>query len=180
MNASDEYTHTLLEMHELGLIKLPIDVLELILLQVFDIDPLYILHLSEVCKAFHRAMQKPTIAAKLKKLRKRLKKDLAMVKQRGSNLQYVKYQIREICMAAVTQWAPVLHIVKDQTREICLAAVTKYGRALKLVKNQTEELCIAVVTQNGNALKFVQNITPEICLAAIAQKPTTMYLQHVN
>tara|TARA_R110002153_G_scaffold273997_3_gene446429 strand:- start:52156 stop:52710 length:555 start_codon:yes stop_codon:yes gene_type:complete len=168
---NDDLSHirTLLELCELGLTAIPTDVLQLILLHLFDIDPLSVLYLSEVCKAFHRAMQKPTIAAGLGGLCGQLKKDLAMVKQNGLYLEFVKYQPLQICMAAVTQNGYALYYVKIQTEEICMVAVTKCGNALKHVKNQTEKICMAAVTREGRALEHVKCQTEEICLAAIAQ-----------
>tara|TARA_R110002153_G_scaffold273997_3_gene446428 strand:- start:51486 stop:52040 length:555 start_codon:yes stop_codon:yes gene_type:complete len=169
LNGAIDYIRTLLGMYKLGLVDIPADVLELILLHLFDIDPLYVLHLSEVCKSFHSAMQKPSIAAKLKRLRKQLKKDLAMVKRNGMDLEFVKYQTPQICLAAVMQNGSALKFVQNQTKKICMVAVTQNGRALKYVKDQTEKICMVAVTQNGLALEYVKYKTRKLCNAAIYQ-----------
>ena len=57
-----------------------------------------------------------------------------------------------------------LQFVKEQTAEICLAAVQQDGRALKYVKNQTPEICLAAVTQNGYALEYVD---PELLIKGL-------------
>lgn len=49
-----------------------------------------------------------------------------------------------------------LEFVKDQTPEICLAAVNKCGLALKYVKEQTPEICLAAAKQNWKAFRFVK------------------------
>ena len=59
-----------------------------------------------------------------------------------------------------------LEFVKNQTPEICLAAVQQSAYALVYVKEQTPELCSVAIRQNSDALKFVRNKTPEIRLAA--------------
>ena len=45
-----------------------------------------------------------------------------------------------------------LQRVKDQTPEICLAAVKQNGCALRFVKEQTKEICLAAVKQDRCAL----------------------------
>ena len=49
-------------------------------------------------------------------------KDLESVKEDGYNLQYVKNQTEEICLAAVKQNGWTLKNVKNQTEQVCLEA----------------------------------------------------------
>jgi hypothetical protein len=52
-------------------------------------------------------------------------KDLAKVKQNGLDLQFVKKQTKELCLAAVVQDGRALEFVKKQTPEIIKIALYK-------------------------------------------------------
>lgn len=49
-----------------------------------------------------------------------------------------------------------LQYIKNQTPEICMAAVKQDGTALQFVKEQTEKNCKAAVNQNTEASKFIK------------------------
>lgn len=94
--------------------------------------------------------------------------DLKRVKQCGWDLQLVKEQTPEICLAAMRN-CYAFEYVKEQTPEICLAAVKVNGLILEHIKEQTPEICLAAVHQNGLLLRYVKEQTPEICLLAVEQ-----------
>ena len=93
--------------------------------------------------------------------------DIQKVTHCGMDLQFIKEQTPELCLAAVQQNEQALEYVKVQTPELCLAAVQQNGYALEYVKVQTSEICLAAVQQNGYALHFVKEQTPELGLAAV-------------
>ena len=80
--------------------------------------------------------------------------NLEKVKENGYNLQHVKNQTPEICLAAVKQEGFALQHVKNQTPEICLAAVEQDGHALHYVKNQTEEICLAAFEEDEESIEY--------------------------
>lgn len=65
------------------------------------------------------------------------KETLEWVKNSGTDLQYVKEQTPEICMAAIKQSEWALKYVKEQTSELCMTAVQQMGTALQLVKDRS-------------------------------------------
>ena len=73
----------------------------------------------------------------------------------SNNLQLLKEQAPEICLAAVQQNGWVLKFVKDQTPEICMAAVQNTWWALAYVREQTPEICMAAIRKDGMALEYV-------------------------
>lgn len=45
--------------------------------------------------------------------------------------------------------------VKNQTPEVCLAAINKSGYALQYVKKQTPEMCLMAIRQNRRAVQYI-------------------------
>ena len=58
-----------------------------------------------------------------------------------------------------------LQYIKEQNPELCLAAVRQNGRALYYVKEQNPELCMAVVRQDVSALEYVKDETTKTKIA---------------
>jgi hypothetical protein len=92
---------------------------------------------------------------------------LAFVKKLGNNLQFIKKQTPEICLAAIKNDPFALVYIQEQTSELCLIAVKISGISLPYVREQTPEICLEAVKQNGSALQYVREQTPEICLEAV-------------
>ena len=63
--------------------------------------------------------------------------DLEMVKKDGMQLEFVKNQTPEICLAAVKQAGYAIQYVNEQTPEICMVAVQQNGMSLECVEEQT-------------------------------------------
>ena len=63
----------------------------------------------------------------------RVESDIERVKRDWRELEFVKDQTPEICLAAVQQNECALQYIKKQTPEICTVAVKKNGYALALV-----------------------------------------------
>jgi hypothetical protein len=97
--------------------------------------------------------------------------------QLGSNLQYVKNQTYDICLAAVQNYGNAISWVENQTEELNLCAVRTNGMALRFVKNQTYNICLTAVKQYGDSLRYVLDEfkTEELLLCAIDNCPSILH-----
>lgn len=105
--------------------------------------------------------------------------DIDIVRGNWRNLESIKNQTEEVCLAAIQCCPDALYFVRDKTTALCDAALSKDGDMLRYVDNQTHDICITAVSSfNYNALLYVKEQTDEICIEAVRSYPRS--LQYVK
>ena len=73
-----------------------------------------------------------------------------------------------------------LQFVKEQDKEICLAAVKRNGFALKYVEKQDKDICLAAVKQNPKAIMYIRDQSPEMCAVTVQINELAFIYIYIN
>lgn len=126
---------------------------------------------------------------------------VALLKQDGWLLKYVKNKTPELCLIAVAENGNAIRFVDNPTFELCMLAVqtghccsvifdipekhktpellleaVKHDcDCIEFIEDPTTEIALEAVKKNGKALHFIKNQTPEMWKYAIAESIDNLY-----
>jgi len=106
---------------------------------------------------------------------------LEAVKERGSNIQYIKNPSKKVQLEAVKRDGYAIKYLNNPSEEVQLEAAKEDGNAIRHLNNPSEEVQLEAVKQSGYVIEYIKNESEEIKLIAygkidINNKPTSYIL----
>ena len=92
---------------------------------------------------------------------------IAMVKQTGLVIKYIKNPSEAVQLAAVQEYGSAIQYITNPSAAVQLAAVKQDGRAIQYIENPSEAVQLAAVQEYGFAIKYIRNPSEDLQLIAV-------------